>query len=218
MYHVAGSSNSKGLIILLREKMGEGDVQVVFKRERILVLKMSFGNFNFYLMNLYAPNTKKEKILFFNEMYYVLDKLKSDDVFICGDFNMVYDNARDIISGQPHDEEVVKRFKNWIYNFNLVDTWRLQNSDDIDFTYSKPTPFVARRLDYIFTSEALSYTVEQSFHVINSSSDHKIVVTSISSNKFKRGKSYWKFNTSLLSDEKYLKEMNEHIDSFSRYK
>ena len=127
---------------------------------------------------------------------------------------MVYDNTRDIISGQPHDGEVVNRFRKWIDNFNLIDTWRLKNVNNIDFTYSKPTPFVARRLDYIFTSDSISHSIEKTEHIINSCLDHKIVLTTVSFNTFKRGNSFWKMNTSVLTDEKYLQVMNDHIDSF----
>ena len=213
-YHVEGTSNSLGLIVLIRKKLEDGAVQIVIRKKRILCLKVTYNDFCFYIVNVYAPNSKKEKLLFFNDLYYVLDKINCENIFICGDFNMVYDNTRDIISGQPHDGEVVTKFKKWIDTFNLKDIWRLININGIDFTYSKNSPFVARRLDYIFTSEKLLHTVQNVEHIINSYSDHKIVVATISPNIFKRGISFWKMNTSILSDEIYLQQMNDHIDNF----
>ena len=181
-YHVEGSSNSQGLIVLTKKKMKEGTIQLITRKERLLCLKLDCDDLSFYILNIYAPNFKKEKILFFNELYSILDRLSNECLFICRDFNMVYDNSRDIIAGQPHDVEVVAEFRKWINNFNLIDTWRLKNSQDIDFTYSTPTPFVARRLDYIFTSEPMAYSIENSIHVISSLSDQKIVATTFSTN------------------------------------
>ena len=68
----------------------------------------------------------------------------------------------------------------------------------------KKTPLKQSRLDFYLISEALlsglkTCTIEPSYR-----SDHSIVSLSIDFNNFKKGKGLWKFNNSLLYDEKYL--------------
>ena len=133
---------------------------------------------------------------------------------ICGDFNMVYDNSLDIVSGEAHDQDMVLRFKKWIDTYNLIDSWRSHNKDSIDFTWSRLNPFVARRLDYIFTSETMSLSLCNSKHLVSSLSDHKIILAFFQINKFKRGPSYWKLNSSILNDSEYIDFMNYNIDTF----
>ena len=56
--------------------------------------------------------------------------------------------------------------------------------------------------------------IKYSQHKIIYGSDHKLIHTTLLTNFFKRGPSYWKFNTSLLKDPDYLTLMNNNIDLF----
>ena len=213
-FHVNGSSNSNGLIILVDQHVDLDQIKVIFKKDRILCLQITFNDFTFVVANIYAPNTKKEKFEFFNDLYFLLDKVNNDNLVICGDFNMVYDNSLDIVSGEPHDKNIVSKFIKWIDTHSLIDTWRLTNKSDVDFTWCRSNPFVARRLDYIFSSEVMSHKLISSKHCINTCSDHKMVLTCFDTNIFNRGPSYWKLNASVLHDKSYIDEMNSSIDTF----
>ena len=52
------------MIILTIQKMGEGSVQTIIRKERVLCLKMTFSELCFYIINLYGPNSRKEKNIF----------------------------------------------------------------------------------------------------------------------------------------------------------
>ena len=71
-------------------------------------------------------------------------------IMICGDFNCVLDNDAHIISGEKQAEGTVVKFNTILNKCDLHGTWRLCNPNNRDYTWSKRTPFVARRLDYIF--------------------------------------------------------------------
>ena len=43
-------------------------------------------------------------------------------------------NKDDIISGAPHCEEIVNKFKNWSINCSVMDTWRTLHENESDFT------------------------------------------------------------------------------------
>ena len=99
-------------------------------------------------------------------------------------------------------------------NCDLIDTWRQIHPLKRDFTWTRPSPFVARRLDYIFCSHDLSSRVTESKHEFCVGTDHKAVISYFQTDDFRYGKSYWKFNDSLLHDTSFVNIMNGVIDDF----
>ena len=108
----------------------------------------------------------------------------------------------------------VKKFNEILTDFDLYDTWRQFNRDSKDFTWSKRTPFAARRLDYILsTSSTFDKTIN--CHIISvPTSDHRGCFIHFKLNEIVKGDGYWKFNNSLLGDIVFVNQMNEHIESF----
>ncbi|XP_035828437.1 uncharacterized protein LOC106013237 isoform X2 [Aplysia californica] len=107
-----------------------------------------------------------------------------------------------------------QKFRDWIANCQIVDTWRGVHGEEKDFTWSRPTPFTARRLDYIFCNTKLFPFVIDSKHTFVYGTDHKAVITTVRTEQFKRGPSYWKFNNSLLKDKEYVNSMEKCIDEY----
>ena len=104
------------------------------------------------ILNVYAPCVDSEKGAFLNNINSTFRDLQSNQdssFIILGDFNMVLDNKLDIISGECHNEKIVKYFNNFVNELLLVDIWRLMNGKKREFTWSKKNPFIARRLDYL---------------------------------------------------------------------
>ena len=213
-FFIEGTHKSNGLITLINPKFAHDDIKLVINKDRIMGLEINIQNTLYYFLNIYAPNLKKEKLSFLDELSSVLLKLNSPNVILGGDFNIVSDNNLDIIAGEIHDEDLVKKNFTLRDKQDLSDTWRIQNPEKKDFTWSRPTPFTARRLDYILCSNSLIPYIKNSFHKIIYGSDHKLVNTTLITNNHKRGPSYWKFNTSLLKDPDYLLLMNSSIDQF----
>ena len=74
-------------------------------KDRILGIKISLNDVIYYVFNIYAPNNKSDIKAFIDELYSVVNITDSDNIIICGDFNIVQDNDLDIISGNNHDSE-----------------------------------------------------------------------------------------------------------------
>ena len=123
-------------------------------------LEVTIKNATYHLLNIYAPNLKKEKISFLDELSSVLSKLNSQNIIMGGDFNTVAENDLDIIAGEAHDEELVKKFGTIREIHELGDTWRIQNPGNKDFTWSRPTPFTARVLT-TFSATILGYPISK---------------------------------------------------------
>ena len=212
-FYTPGTNSSKGLITLIKNDFMKNTV-VFYKSERILGIKGTLDNEDYFFINVYGPNVKAERQNFMNELYNVTSKCTSHKVIIGGDFNIVLDNNLDIVSGAQHDQTTVFNFRKWVYRNYLIDSWRLLHAVEKEFTWSRNNPFCARRLDYIFINEDLSQFLLKSYHFTVSGTDHQMVNIFLSSNDSIRGQGYWKFNNDLLNDKNYLSFMNEKIDTF----
>ena len=61
------------------------------------------------IANVYAPNLKAEKKIFFDLVFENLNDFKGRRVIMMGDFNSVINNDLDIVSGNPHCTRDVQR-------------------------------------------------------------------------------------------------------------
>ena len=214
LFYVSGTNHSKGQIILVSDKVKFDNIDILCKKERILGIKINFQDYYFDIYNIYAPNDAGEKNIFFSDLYLIFKSSGYENTIVCGDFNLVLDNNLDICSGEYHSRDLVQKFNDWVNKSNLCDTWRTINGESKDYTWSKINPFISRRLDFIFASENITPQLTESEHIFISGTDHKMIFSHFITNNFKRGKSFWKLNTSLLNDITYVTEMNKHIDNF----
>ena len=217
--YVKGTSNSNGLIVLVRNSLKlDSDIKIIHSEQRILGIKIKYSQAEYVIINVYAPHKKREKVIFYNKLFNLLNKCTSngmeENIFICGDFNSVLNNSLDIITGDAHDPGEIELFKSFITHFDLYDIWRNFNPTLKDFTWHRNNPFTARRLDYFICNKLTLSKISQINHKYMSCSDHKAIFIEVNTEKFKRGPGIWKFNDDLLKDDVFLKEINQFIDVF----
>ena len=213
-FHHKGSTNSQGLITLLNKKLTlDSDPVILLSDERIMALKIYYDCSSLVIINIYAPNKKQQKIIFFNKLHNFISSLHNEpNIIISGDFNTVLNNELDILSGLPHDSSEVNVFKNLLLDHCLVDTWRAFHFDNKDFTWCKSS--IARRLDYLLCNENCIHLISKVEHLIVSCSDHKAIIADLNDINFKRGPSTWQINNSLLTDPTYIADINNIIENF----
>ncbi len=210
MIYVEGTGHSSGQLILFRKGF-DCTVTLEHRSERILAVDVEINNQHVAIMNVYAPQSGNEKILFFEQVSAILNGLQTPSVLLCGDFNTVLNNELDIISGEKHSDHTVTKFNALLEECDLYDAWRLFHPDVKEFTWSRSSPFVARRLDYILCSSDIYDRVFECFIVSISGTDHRGCSTRIRLCDSKKGPGTWHFNGSLLKDTDYVKEMNQLI-------
>jgi hypothetical protein len=208
-----GSSHSAGQMILFRKGFC-GTITLVHESERILIVVVEIIYKRIVIANAYAPNIISEKNTFFQEITNIVKSMHFDDILLCGDFNCVLNNDRDIISGEHHAKNTVTNFNDVLNECNLFDTWRLFNPDIKEYTWSKRNPLVARRLDYILTSSTLFDETRECNIMSVPMSDHRGCSITIQFVEVVKGPDYWKLNNSLLEDINYVNQTNDLIDSF----
>lgn len=207
-----GSSRSKGQLVLLNKYLKfENLVLLQPSSDRVLAISFCINNIDYKIINIYGPSEKNER----HALLDLLSNFNFQNTILCGDFNIVMSNDLDVISGDHHNLREINNVEKFILDHNLVDVWRFLNNEKKEFTWSRPTPFIARRLDYMFVCNELICKIDNCAHIEVPFTDHKGV-----SLIFKPpdtagvGNSLWKFNESLLQDEIYVNLMNTLIDDF----
>ena len=113
-FQSSGTTHSKGNIILIRNGFNAENIMCIHSSERIIALKLTVDNKDVIVVNIYAPFKTNEKVPFIEELEGVLKDLKADhnseNVILCGDFNMLQDQNLDNVSGGEHDKKCTQRF------------------------------------------------------------------------------------------------------------
>ena len=95
--------------------------------------------------------------------------------------------------------------------FDLVDCWREEHTNERKYTWLKKTPLKQARLDFFLISVPLFSSLDDSKISPGYRSDHSIISIIVDINKSTTGHSYWKFNNSLLKDPIHVLKIKETI-------
>jgi hypothetical protein len=84
-------------------------------------------------------------------------------------------------------------------DFNLMDCWRESNIEKKEYTWFRRNP-IKKYTDVVNARILPGYRT-----------DHSLILISFQFGKFQKGRSYWKFNNSLLKDEVYIEQVKNVI-------
>ena len=95
-------------------------------------------------------------------------------------------------------------------NYKLIDIWRIVHFDKIQYTWRNKSVQVASRIDFVLTSKDLkNYVVNTDIRPVVSG-DRNAVTIILEIESVKLGPGFWKFNSSLLTQNYYCEE-RKHI-------
>ena len=95
--------------------------------------------------------------------------------------------------------------------------WKLRNLDVKQFIFRQKyaSSFIQRRLDYFFISNRLQDVIAHVNVFAALSTNHSLVTISISKTKNRiHGHGFWKFNSSLFSDQHFVGKTKNLIQTF----
>ena len=198
LFYIAGTTHSKGQLILINKNMEIQNPQVHTTGDRILAVTFIFKGEAFAVMNVYGPNLDAEKTGFLDDVKNTMQQFgQNHHLIVSGDWNLVLSNSLDVITGKPHDPNLVAKFNELISGEDLYDVWRLYHGQTKEFTWSSHySPWIARRLDYIFVNSSMFDKINASNISPVPNSDHQGVDIEFHMENIKKGPSYWKFNNS----------------------
>ena len=94
----------------------------------------------------------------------------------------------------------------------FLDIYRVFHEEKREYTWSKRNPVRKQaRLDFFLTSFDCFLYTSDTYIIPGYRSDHSGILLDLTLNENERGRGYWKFNNSLLKDQKYIKLVKDII-------
>ena len=226
IYFSHGTSGSRGVAILFpKQLIYTIKNQLSDEEGRLLILDVEMDTFNFVILNIYAPTKdhENEQLKFLDTMCIHLHEFGDKNVMIGGDFNVCLNPDIDKQGGTIEDKSrYALTLEHIMEEFNLGDVWRITNPSAKKFTRRAHTRggFVQSRIDYWLVSIHMIYNLKYSYIKPGIKSDHSLInVTFTIKTPYKRGRGFWKLNTSLLRDNEYIERIKTCLgDCNDKYK
>ena len=182
---------------------------------RFVLFDVKIDNKILTLLNIYAPN--EDKPVFFENIYNNLVSFECREIILGRDFNPVLDVVNDKAGGnKTTHQKSLKQLESIKENLDLIDIWRIQHPETKRFTWRRRQPDIQCRLDFFLISSSLCTSTLETDILPGYNTDHSLITLSISTQSNPRGPSFWKLNTSLLSDLDYVKSIKKTIQKVSK--
>jgi len=207
-----GKGNKKGVTLLLAEHLDHELInEYKDKHGRWIVLNLKIKDIPYTIATYYGPN--KDHPSHVEKMINKIDEINNNKVMICGDFNFVFNTRLDKLGGRDTTNYKCRQtVMDWMERNNMVDIWRLKNPNTRRYTWtSHHTPPIKCRLDFFIISQEISMNYKNCDIVPGYKSDHNCITLTIDNKQATRGKGLWKFNSSLLQDDQFKREIIDTI-------
>ena len=174
-----------------------------------MILDIDIDKRRITFVNLYGPN--KDDPSFYENLLNRVIRFGNNNVIMVGDRNLLLNpdvdgkNYKHV--NNPNSRQKVLKLMN---DLNLYDVWREENGDKKTYTWRRKLrsgQIQMGRLDYFLISETLiNYTLNEKI-LPGYRSDHSVISLSLQFTKTPKAKTFWKFNSSLLNNSQYIKEI-----------
>ncbi len=203
IYHSrSNSKHSRGVCTLISSKLFNNQTFEIVnihadKEGRLLIINIKLHNKQYSLVNMYCPNNNTERGNYFNECgKFIKEKCTTPEhIIVGGDFNCVSeqtDKQRKVTNISDNN------YNRFIDNIQLVDIWRIQHPNEVQYTYIDPSNRqYSSRIDKVLISKTLSQKSHNSRIIHAPTPDHKAVIVDMKDFSLQRGKGYWKLNASI---------------------
>ena len=202
-----GSAHSCGSVLLYRPRYSLCS-SFLDSAGRFIRATFSYNDVSFHVICLYAPNRDPARSDFFQ---FVADHVDpGSPTIICGDFNAVFDRARDrrgfAAAASPQDSPgaLTTLFRDCC----VVDVWRHLHPHATAYTWLRPDGSFSSRIDLVGCPIPWLHHVRACDIIPCPYSDHAAVlfVCPIPVPQ-PRGPGRWIFNTSLLKEPAFVREV-----------
>ena len=206
-----GSHHSKGTLVLIKQGLDFEQKSVLCDPNgRFIILEAVVQDTPVLFVNIYAPNKIHEQEAFFKKIESQLDRFDFDPkckiIIAGGDFNIFFDDSLDCLGGNPKiKQKSVDIVKDIMLANELTDVWRMRHPGKKRFTWRQPNSTIQRRLDFWLISNSCQEDIFSTDIIPAIKTDHSAITLIFKQvADHKPGPSYWKFNSSLVDDSKYI--------------
>jgi exonuclease III len=218
VYMSHGTRHSCGVAILI-PKQYKCDIKevIIGKQGRSIILRGTFNDNNLTLLNYYAPTSDKsnEQQQQLQEILPTIHKYFAEIIW-GGDMNMILEPHIDKYQNTDKITKYATKIRQILEEYDLCDIWRLLHPDKRRYTWRRNTPkgIQQSRLDYFIIPQNMIASIDKCEIDLGMYTDHSIVNLEIAGESQNlRGRGFWKFNTSLLSDSDFVNMINTTIEN-----
>lgn len=214
IFHSTFQSKSRGAAILIRKNVQFVQTNVITDNNgRFVIVQGHLYNTPVILACVYAPNWDNTN--FFKNFLSVLPDLNSHQLILSGDWNCVLHSSldRSAVTSRPLTNSA-RTINSFIEDYGLVDPWRFKNPLTKAFSFFSPAHQSYSRIDYFLLDKKLLNILNSIVYESIVISDHSPVVMSLCFPDCVHTHRTWRLNTSLLSDEEFIKFVSTNIDVF----
>lgn len=167
--------------------------------------------------NIYAPNSPRKRVSFFNNLYNMTRGNQS--VLLAGDFNSIEKNVdRSGVSTNSSCHVGWQELKAFTASRNLGDAWRDIYPQSPGHTWGHPGKEQSSRIDRIYYPRNI-ISIKNVSNVSFSLSDHNPVSIRFDIvNAQRKGKGLWKCNVSVLNDSEFKSDFVQYFHLWSTLK
>ena len=214
------TSESRGVAILFNRNI-EFEIHNCIRNDNgnMIILDLTIETLRLTLVNVYGPNFDSPG--FYDNLVQHVSTFDNASLILCGAWNLVMDYDHDTFNynkrNNPHARDKVLSI---IDNYDLFDIWRINNPSKRNYTWkSSYAPKKMGRLDFFLVTDDIQNIASSSNILSGYRTDHSMISIILVLNEQKRGKGFWKFNTSLLFDTEYksiiTNLINEEVDRYN---
>ena len=216
IYANHGTNHSKGVAFLSSLKLNFALESI--QRDQngcVIILSIVLDGNKFVLANIYSPDDQNAQRSFYANVSSLLHPFANENIILGGDFNCCM-SADDKSGGNPFTskQHIRNEIKNLTSSYNLVDAWRKQNTHKQEFTWRNTNLKISCRFEYLYVSNNLINSFTDTNITETTISDHSAVTILLTTTQSKRGPGFWKFNNSLLTDEKFTESLEKKVPEF----
>jgi len=170
-----------------------------------VLINVILGSKRLSLCNVYTPNNQTNQLEFMQELdNCLIDKTELTALIVGGDWNCTL-SKKDKLGGTAWAPTI---YRNLVLTsmvmFDLIDIQRVRHPKLCKFTYESKAKGMKSRIDFFLMAKNLTKSVKKTEIYPSIAPDHNAIYISSSwVNETPRGLGFWKFNNTLLKDEKY---------------
>ena len=204
-----GTAHSRGQVLLYRPSFSFVNSWVELEGRFLMAEFIKRGSF-FRIASVYAPNRNPERDKFFTSCLDFADR--SVPTILCGDFNAVFDRAKDSRGSDPAVtvRESFVSLGLLFREFCVLDVWRHLHPDLHAYTGLNPDGSLYPRIDFIGFPSTWLHLVSSCSIVPRPFSDHDAVYLGFPiPESFPLGPGRWKVNVSILRDPVFFQTVSD---------
>ena len=211
-----GTRNARGVAILIK-KQSEFKLMSEYKDQngRFLLVQCKVHEHIYIVVNVYAPNIHVKREVFFKSLHDLLrQKFNMNSLqtqlIIGGDFNCVLNPKVDTFNVKTKYKTPMS-LKQMMKNCKLIDIWRIINFEKRQYTWRNKNVHSASRIDFVLISKNIkNYVVKTDIRPVVTG-DHNAVTVILKNKEVTSGPGFWKFNSSLLTQNDYCENVRKII-------